>query len=293
MGSIIDVIEGWDESGGWSHDGKDGKSVSSRVFTVLVDNTGGIIHENDILNHGDIPQPRAAHPYSPFMRCNGVNAVRRNSSAILWDVTATYELGVIITGDPNPLNKPAVRNWFTIHSEAEVDEDSDGNPLVTVNNEPITGITRPFSDLGLRVVKNVATWNPLSIYLFIDNVNSDQFYNFPVGTVKFHDIKADEINEDDFSYYTVTAEFHFQAQRRMSSPARAWWTRFRHEGYLVRGAERDAATEATHALDAAGDKVSKPVLLKEDGTQETDPEKAIWLERPMLYSKPFNGLGLS
>jgi hypothetical protein len=47
------------------------------------------------------------------------------------------------------------------------------------------------------------------------------------------------------------------------------------------------------AVDGNGERVTKPVLLKLDGTREEDASAATWLERPKKsYSLPYSVLGL-
>jgi hypothetical protein len=46
------------------------------------------------------------------------------------------------------------------------------------------------------------------------------------------------------------------------------------------------------AVDEMGQEVSKPVLLKLDGTQETNPNAAAFIHTQVYGSLPYSGLGL-
>ena len=55
---------------------------------------------------------------------------------------------------------------------------------------------------------------------------------------------------------------------------------------------RTADSEPTRAVDlVTKDLMTKPVLLKEDGTRETNPENAFFIEKQLYGPLPFNALG--
>lgn len=51
-------------------------------------------------------------------------------------------------------------------------------------------------------------------------------------------------------------------------------------------------SKVIHAVDDNGAEVKKPIMLKLDGTRETDPEVAHWIERPVFESINFDNLNL-
>jgi hypothetical protein len=64
----------------------------------------------------------------------------------------------------------------------------------------------------------------------------------------------------------------------------------RHEGFLVRST---AASEPRIAFDpVTKTPVTRPVLLKADGTREDDPDNAYWLEFETTLELPYAALGL-
>ena len=51
-------------------------------------------------------------------------------------------------------------------------------------------------------------------------------------------------------------------------------------------------SKLVHAVDDDKQPVSKPVLLKADGTRETNAENAVWIEEPDREPLPYSVLGL-
>jgi hypothetical protein len=72
-----------------------------------------------------------------------------------------------------------------------------------------------------------------------------------------------------------------------ATDAQAWWKRWRHEGIYV-----NVGGVIQRARDYMGQEVTKPVLLKTDGTQELDPNSAVWVYTQLYGSLPYSGLGL-
>jgi len=68
---------------------------------------------------------------------------------------------------------------------------------------------------------------------------------------------------------------------------KAWYKRWRHEGLYVL-----AGGVIRRATDTLGQEVTKPVLLKVDGTQETDPDAAYFFHTQVYGSLPYASLGL-
>lgn len=274
-------------------------------------------------------------------------------------------------GAPNPSNPaenhpvftPAVISFGDEESEEEIDEDYYGNPLINANGEIIEGVTRPFTDQVITVRKNLFTFNAYAQALYRNATNSDTFLGCPPGTVRIKTLTADQVSQDPYTYFQVQAQFVVRRPYR-TIPAKTWWRRIRHEGYLERigdvpitfsggdgtgatacaivgpsedvqsihilnggtgytsaptvaigGSGTGATATATitdgvvtaitvtaggsgykskvvRALDDRGEPVSKPVLLKPDGTRQRDVRAAFWLEIPIFGSLPYNALGL-
>jgi hypothetical protein len=274
--------------------------TASRTFNVFCDtpaDTDATIKASPL-----VVQAKSVHPYFRRLRCQNVSANRRGP--LQWEVSASYESAPFKEVDqPNqgPLGQPTQVSYFSVTAEEPIEDDRDGRPIVTAVGEPIEGITRPVSDLGIRLVKNFPSFDPASFYLFSDCVNSDTFLGFPPGTLRIASITADEAfypNDDGIEtpYFTVTVEIHARKPYRVE-PSQAWYKRVRHEGYYV-SLGQDSLEGKTYgrALDADGMPVSKPILLAEDGTALPIPEDAlavepVWFLFPMFESVSFSAMG--
>ncbi|MBP99011.1 hypothetical protein CMK18_23925 [Candidatus Poribacteria bacterium] len=284
---VVNVKETWKEGGGWqSEDGRKGSTQWKRTFTVTVDNTAGTVYANEVLSHQGIPKSGSAHPKNPYYRCRAATATR--VSPIMFNVEATYKSKTQDEED-DPLAQPAEVNFTTIQSTEEIDEDINGDPINTAAGEPITGVKIQVGDLGATVTKNLATFDPASIYAYANTVNSDEFMGFSAGTVRIHNISAKLVNTEDGSYYTVTVVFHFRYPINTTAD-KAWYKRVRHEGTLY--LPSDLSYPPLRFKDRAGMLTGGKGMLKDDGTRETDPAIGHWLEFQVYRSQSFQGLGL-
>ena len=261
------------------------------VFCTTPEDNEGIVRESSLL-----PFEKSRHPYFRQLRCVGLDVSRRGK--LMFEVTADYASPPYKEGDENstqtPISQPTVISYFTITSEEPIEDDIEDKAIVTVNGEPIEGITRPISDLGVRLQKNFATFDPASFYLYIDCTNSDTFLGFPPGTLRIANISADEqfYTDDDGNsvpFWSVSVEIH--ARKPYQVPAeKAWYKRVRHEGYWVRYPDPFGSSNLTKpakAVDANKMPVSKPVLLNEDGTAITIPDNSLSVEANWLLFKVF------
>ncbi len=296
MGRVVSVDEVWSGDSASIASGSDGAGSAKvqRKFQVVVDNTGRVETSLDVLTDKRLPRIGNAFPLSNWFRCEDVSASR--TSPLTFDVTASYATQ---TSDPevNPLKEPAEVSFSSTSTDGEVDEDIDGNPIVTVNGEPISGVTMPFVDLKANVSKNIAAFNPISIYIYGNAVNSTTFMGFPAGVVRCAGISAKQNRGDDFSYWTVSVEFEFRRPINTTN-SKAWYKRIRHEGFKIKVDNPRAGDTGQpdnlfpHAVDESGKEVTKPVMLKPDGTRETDPEIGHWLEWSVHKTENLNAMGL-
>ena len=296
MGRVVSVDEVWSGDSASIASGSDGAGSAKvqRKFQVVVDNTGRVETSLDVLTDKRLPRIGNAFPLSNWFRCEDVSASR--TSPLTFDVTASYATQ---TSDHelNPINEPAEVSFSSTSTDGEVDEDIDGNPIVTVNGEPISGVTMPFVDLKANVSKNIAAFNPISIYIYGNAVNSTTFMGFPAGVVRCAGISAKQNRGDDFSYWTVSVEFEFRRPINTTN-SKAWYKRIRHEGFKIKVDNPRAGDTGQpdnlfpHAVDESGKEVTKPVMLKPDGTRETDPEIGHWLEWSVHKTENLNAMGL-
>lgn len=292
MPTIIDVCETWTESAGWTHTGEPGggSSTAKRQFTVTHTGDATSVH---VLADNRIPQFGAPHPANQFFRCRGVDA--KKTGPISSEVEAKYEFSVALgdgEGEPNPLNEPPIIRISTVKTDGQVQEDINGMPLVNTVMEPFQNLQKPYSDMAISITKNIALFNFNNIDLFADTVNSAMFLGFPAGVLRIESIEAENVVDGDFQYWTATVVIQSRRPVR-TTPDKAWWLRVRNEGYREKIIIPVLSVPVIiNAVDENLDKVSSPILLKEDGTRALTPEDTYWLEFQIFETVDFNNLGL-
>jgi hypothetical protein len=287
--TILDVKLGWSRSNGEVTLSADGKNASAKFsdgwnVTHTYDTT-----ELEILQATGLPT-FSSYKLGTFIPCTGISIEQRGLLMTL--VRIDYERS-IVRNDPtfdwaqNPLNAPPIIRWDDETTTEPIDQDADGAPLVTVNKEPINGITIELPDPVLIVILNFETWNPHIIHQYRMSVNSDTFASFPAGTGRLVSAAAELIIDPTYGgYWRVTARVRFRYPYNTTAQ-KSWYARVRHEGFLVK-----TGADIAHALDDDNNKVVTPVLLKSDGTRETVAASAHWLEFKRYFPLPYANLGL-
>lgn len=208
-----------------------------------------------------------------------------------------YRTPQLDSSKPNviyPWQLPARVSYFTVKTEEPIDVDINGDPILTAASESVQGLTRKVSDLGIRISKAFLTFSPAAFYTFIDSVNSDVFLGFPVGTLNVDDIDAqDEKFDNSVTYFNVSAMLLARKPYNTTN-AKAWYKRFRHEGFYARPSSGQPPEPAVNP--ETKEPVVTPVLLDADGVQVADAvppsyPSATWLEKEVYESKAFSGMG--
>ena len=284
--AVLEVTRKWStRQGGVSTSDRKSYTLSQGdVYQVTADPQTSIF---EVLSHQDVPKAGDIVPGSPFVWVRDVKP--KQVSPILWEVGVNWSGTVGPAGpEDSPLNQPPKVQWGDVETNEAVDEDINGNPIVTVNNEPISGVTIPVPDQTVTITRNFATINTYAIGAYRRAVNSDNFLGWPPGTARITKFGASNQYDDDLGYWVVTATIQFRIPYRTTAE-KAWYARVLHQGYLV----KDSTTgDIRHAVDDNEQPVTKPVLLKADGTRETDPANAHWLEFQRFNTLPFSSLGL-
>jgi hypothetical protein len=196
-----------------------------------------------------------------------------------WQAIITYE-----GESPDP--ESIEIEWTDTTSSEPIDRDINGRAIVTANGEQIEGLTMDISDQVLIVRKRFLTINTFAIGPYRHATNSDEFLGWPAGTARLVGYSA----KNRYKYgapqeqWDVTARFQMRVPYGGATAAQAWYKRWRHEGLILANGGR--------AIDSTGIPASRPVLLKLDGTQETDPEAAVFVYTQVYDSLPYSGLGL-
>ena len=223
-----------------------------------------------------------------------------------WMVEIVYE-GETGEIDEEPESEPPIVKWRTVATDEPIDRDRFGRPFVTVNGEKVNGITENVHDFVCDITRKYAAgaFNMAGLHAYLWSVNSDTIFTyegtFAPGTARLTRFDPERKYPDketgEGAHYEVHAEVTFRFPY-LVTPAKAWAKRWLHEGYKIYAPPRPP-TDPIHAVDANGDKVSRPVLLKADGTEETKPANAIWSTDPgstlaneTLTPLPYSALGL-
>lgn len=229
-----------------------------------------------------LPLVNTAYPGKPNVRCTKLDHKRLAPALAM--VTAYY------SGESNEPDKNEVDiEWYGQVTDELIDQDIYGRPIVTRNNEPIDGLTERIPDSVAVITRKYVTFNPRIWRQYQRSRTADVFLGEPAGTGRLMDwrAKATRVNGVP-TFWTLTAVIQFREPYN-TVPERAWWKRVRHEGLLVRDTP---ASPPRPAWDSTKSIASKPVLLKADGTQETDSENAFWLEFETTFALPYSALGL-
>jgi len=202
-------------------------------------------------------------------------------SPIFWVVTVSYR------GIPDDAGVKV--QWTDSQTTEPIDRDINGRAIMTVNLEPVDGLSMDVADQVCVITRRFLTIDTAGIAMYRRATNSDTFLGWPPGTARLVGFSAD----NEFLYgapnerWTVTARLQFREPYANTTSAQAWYKRWRHEGLYI----KDGAI-IRRATDAQGQEMTKPVLLKVDGTQETNPDNAYFFHTQVYGSLPYSALGL-
>lgn len=282
------ALEMWSKQTGTREnpDGRRRAATLQRAYTVTLDATDDL----DVATSASgLPLVGELYPGTRTVVCRKLSLSRL--SPVLAQITCHYsgEVSPNNRGEP-PIDTSVKISGGWITTEEAIDQDINGAPLVTANNEPIDGITERFVDDRITIERNYINWNPYLVRMYKRATNSDTFFGYPPGTARLMDIgyTAEYVNGQT-EFFRVRAQVQFR-EAYNTTPDKAWRKRVRHEGFLVR---KDASSDPEPAWDPiTKTRATRPVLLKENGTRETNPDNAVWLEFETLKSLPFSALGL-
>lgn len=296
--AVQDLVLAWDEGIRSSVD-SNGKVMrtANRGYTSTVDDVNNTALDVLIYAAQQGVFEQGPHPdYGPDYLCNNIRVVKE--SPIFYKVQADYKTTEFEAGeDPDlPWNQPAIVDTQDIVTDFPLEEDINGNPIVTTAGEPIIGLTRPVSDLRLIIKKNFLSFSSAAYYTYKDAVNSDTFLGFPPGVCRVTGLPSTEQTyENGQKYSTVTGTIDVRKPYR-TTEANAWHKRVLNQGWYARPAAGEPVKRATFTPD--GDYTSIQVLLDQDGVMlEWNPETKTfkgtphWLEFEVFESVAFAGMG--
>lgn len=232
--TINSVEEMWSrQTGGYaSPDGQKFTAEFARAFQVVhsADATTPEILAAVPVNLND------QYPGQPGVYCTKIGD-RQPNGPILSIVPVSYSGEVGPNGD-NPLNQPPKTKYTSVSVESEADTDAAGLPHTNVNGELVDGIRRIVSDMSLTVSRNFSSFNGTLALQYMDSTNSDVFRVFGdiwlPGQAAMQDFDIEPVySGNTIEYFTVSTRILFR-QPYNTVPARAWWSRYRNEGFYER-----------------------------------------------------------
>jgi hypothetical protein len=281
----------------WSKEGGSGESEKYDSFATKFSHTEGYMVEaqpgdsaEDVLATSglsvmDIPDYGARHRSGADSFVDSKEA--QPLGPIFWVVTVNYK--------GSRFDSNVDIEWTDSTSSEPVDRDYNGRAIVTQVGEQVEGLTYELADPVVVIRRKFLLFNAYTIAQYRHATNSDTFLGWPPGTAKLIGISA----KNQFKWnmpleqWDVTARIQFRIPYMGATAAQAWYKRWRHEG-LYKNVSPTPDTEVIwqRAVDNLGQEVTKPVLLKANGTQEYDPAAALFVYTQLYGSLPYSALGL-
>jgi hypothetical protein len=202
-------------------------------------------------------------------------------SPIFWQVVINYR-GLVDDGAVDI-------EWTDSQTTEPIDRDFNGRAIVTVNNEPVEGLSMDVADQVVVIRRRFLSIDTAAIAVYRRATNSDTFLGWPPGTARLIGFSAKNsfLAGAPNERWDVTARVQFREPYANTTPAQAWYKRWRHEGLYAK-----VGSLIQRAVDDQQQDVTKPVLLKADGTRETNPDNAVFIHTQVYGSLPYSGLGL-
>lgn len=199
-----------------------------------------------------------------------------------------------------PWDQPASFEFKAITSEVPADEDADGNAIVNPGTfEPVDGITRPVTDFGITIKKNILGLNPIGVQQLSAKVNSDTFLLFPPGLCRTGDVaaspKTHSITTNNVQtlqeYYELTVPIVVREIYGSTTAEEAWHHRRKLQGYYelqtVGGDDM-----VVRALDDEGQPTASPVLLDADGRRLATGSPPVFATTKRHQTAAFNSFNI-
>ena len=270
----------------WSKEGGSGESEKYDDFATRFSHTEGYMVEaeigdspEDVLAATGIPDYGERHESEADSFCFQKDA--QPLGPIFWVVTVNFK-GERFDGNVDV-------EWTDTTTSEPIDRDFDGNAILTANGEQVEGLTYDLADQIVVIRRKFLLFNSYTVAPYRHAVNSDTFLGWPPGTARLIAFSAK--NQFKFNQpleqWDVTARIQFRYPVMGATAEQAWYKRWRHEGLYCKV---DGIVQ--RARDPLGQEVTRPVLLKEDGTQEYNPANAVFKRTKVLGALPYSALGL-
>ncbi len=270
----------------WSKEGGSGTSSKYDTFSDEYSHTSAfqVLAEigdtvEDVAGATGVPQFGDRHPtgVASFVRSKKVSAI----GPIFWLVEIGYE-GKFFDSTVDV-------EWSDSTTSEPIDRDFYGTAIRTAAGEQVQGLSYDISDPVVVIRRRFFSVNSNAIAAYRHATNSDTFLGWPPGTARLvgYSAKNQFKRGAPLELWDVTARIQFRYAVMGASNEQAWYKRWRHEGIMILN---DGVQQ--RARDHLGAEVTSPVLLKLDGTQERDPDDAVFLYTKLYGDLPYSGLGL-
>jgi len=277
----------------WSKEGGSGTSEKYDSFATKFSHTEGyqVLAESgdsaeDVLAATGIPAYGARHRSGADSFV--ITKTAEPMGPIFWMVTVSYE-GQRFDGNVDV-------EWSDTTSSEPIDRDYNGRAITTANYEQVEGLTYDLSDSVCIIRRKFFLFDAYIAGQYRHATNSDTFLGWPPGTARLVGYSAK--NQFKFGQpleqWDVTARIQFRIPYMGATDAQSWYKRWRHEGLYVNASATPASTVIPiRARDQLGQEVTKPVLLKANGTQELNPSAALFNYTQLYGTLPYSALGLT
>lgn len=262
-------------------------STTQQTFDILLSDNNDLDTTVSVRINAPLPRFNDPHPDSLRLRVDDISITQE--TVLLYKAVVSYSSPKAPSDDEEtpPTELPVEITWASVTTQAETTVDYDGNAIVNDGTgEAIFGVTRDVSDLQGTFTKNFLTFNPSSIYLFNNKVNSDTFVGFPAGTARITNISATNEIKDDIPFWKVTVVISFRAPYATTDD-KAWYVRTLRQGYRVK-----VGSQIVDAVDSFKQRVTTPVRLSSTGTQLAVGDASEFKEIKVYGSTSFSALGL-
>jgi len=280
--AVVDVTKMWSKTGGSisseMYDPFDQKWAFTEGYQVLSDE----IDDDPVVIASASGVPQLGEQHRSGLEAYVNSIVPSPLGPNFWMVIVGYEGE---SEDPGTVEV----EWTDTTTTEPIDRDWLGRAIVTANNEQVEGLSMDVADQVVVIRRKFATISTAGIAAYRRATNSDTYLGWPPGTARLVGFSA----KNKFKFggpresWDVTARIQFREPFAGTTPAQAWYKRWRHEGLLI----RDGGI-IRRATDQLGQEVTKPVLLQVSGQRETDPDAAYFFHTQVYGSLPYSALGL-
>ena len=250
---LVDLKQKWsDDESTASRSGTTDSRSSVRSWTATGDSAADTVEEIRSQSQLRLGQGLAGDSFATMgnLRC-------KRLAPMYYELSAVFNAEGEEAEDPTEL--PASVSFSFVATEEPIDEDVNGNAIVTDNDEPFDPpLTEVYYDLLIIFKKARLTYDPIQAWEYAGATNSDTYLGFPPGTCVMRPGSATEAEAGDIAYFDTTVEIQVRHPSPQQVAERVWWQRVRHEGFLELDTDGNGPD---HAKDSTGNRVSSPVQL--------------------------------